>query len=64
MFPSGNLLSGSIAVLAIAFAIFQAQPAPPQSPLLYQWETIDGKITRFDNKYNIFYKGYKDDSFY
>ncbi|OQR70806.1 mesoderm-specific transcript protein-like, partial [Tropilaelaps mercedesae] len=55
MFPGGNLLGG-VAVLAVALAIFQAQPAPPQSPLLYQWETVNGKRTLFEKKHKIFYK--------
>ncbi|XP_003741212.1 mesoderm-specific transcript protein [Galendromus occidentalis] len=50
-----QLPTALVVVLAVAFAVFQAQPAPPQSPLLYQWETDYAHWTVYE-KYRIFFK--------
>ena len=50
------ILSGSIVVIAILLTIFLNYPEPPTSPLLYQWQTENGKQFEFKS-HHIFYKG-------
>uniref|UniRef100_A0A0K8RFU1 Putative soluble epoxide hydrolase n=1 Tax=Ixodes ricinus TaxID=34613 RepID=A0A0K8RFU1_IXORI len=51
-----TLVSVLIAVSAALFAIFHSYPAPPKSPLLYQWEKNDGGSYFIADNYEIFYK--------
>lgn len=44
-----------IAIGAISFGVFHTYPAPPKSPLLYQWHE-DGSYF-FVDQFEIFYKG-------
>lgn len=52
-----TLVSIVIAAFAAAFAIFHTYPAPPKSPLLYQWEKEDGGSYFKFQDYDIFFKG-------
>lgn len=54
-----TLVSILIAACAAAFAIFHTYPAPPKSPLLYQWEKEDGGSYFKFQDYDIFFKDVK-----
>ncbi|KAL1436075.1 hypothetical protein MTO96_010827 [Rhipicephalus appendiculatus] len=54
-----TLVSIVIAAFAAAFAIFHTYPAPPKSPLLYQWEKEDGGSYFKFQDYDIFFKDVK-----
>ncbi|XP_013780994.1 mesoderm-specific transcript protein-like [Limulus polyphemus] len=49
-----TILNVLIGVLAVGAAVFLNYPAPPQSPIVYQWQS-PGKFMQYKEK-NIFYK--------
>lgn len=50
-----NLVSGLVVFIAVVMTIFTNYPAPPFSPILFQWKDHGRYLTYKD--YNIFYKG-------
>lgn len=50
-----NLISSLIAIIALVMTIFTNYPAPPYSPILFQWKD-QGHYLKYKD-YNIFYIG-------
>lgn len=50
-----NVLSGLVVTVAVVLTIFTNYPAPPYSPILFQWKD-QGSYLKYKD-YNIFYIG-------